>query len=595
VQIVHCAATVTAYAEVRYSCSEDIPSRNQPPRSTKGVLGAYSGKQKEWVFFMRGVLVEQGAYSAVDEAEAILFAENMPPLMTPDGQPVAVEAESLPQFPESAHRFQQLLGSVALKGSVEPPAAPTEKYNLLEAIHTANTGSKEAEAMLDINIGTAVTEACFKYDHVTKIAMQLNENGELVQFGQTMSEFQFNAIAYRQNRHEKLQAVTRMEALNGHCIEDLARDGRLKDYHYIVSSLVPQDVPEKDLKQEGYFLNTLTFVTQATTENADGAIETQSGFSKGTAASEKASFATRVDRRFDIEAVSRVRQRLGLAPVATTEDALRGILVHKSVLPNGVVDFMRMIDEETAEIAGVPLKSADYYDKLIPKSLEREQSLAGTKQLVKEALLASAPQLRTPMEAVQRIWDLTKEFTVIAAVDNHHIDASIFGQETAHQINETRHFLSIGDAVSAQLALRHAVEVAVISGCGGGAGASGKGFKKGITSKIKNRSESSDEDGEDEVNDTENEDWTWTRGQCRVDACPTRPGKTMVGPCAVCKRCQKMFDKGIDPTKFDAPRTEGLNAAPNWQDALFTKQTVKLELPQTQYKIPKQQDLTVAT
>lgn len=523
---------------------------------------------------MRGATVEQEAYSAVDEAEAILFAENMPLLMTPGEQPVAVEAESLPQFPESERRFQKLLGSVALRETVESPAAPTEKYNLLEAIHAANTGSKEAEAMLDSNIGTAVTEACFKYDHVTKIAMQLNDSGELVQFGQTMSEFQFNAIAYRQNRHEKLKAVTRTEALNGHCIEDLARDAMLKDYYYIVSSLVPQDVPEKDLKQEGYFLNTLTFVTQATTENIDGAIETQSGFSKGTLASEKASFTTRMQQRFDIEAVSRVRQRLGLAPITSTSEALQGILVHKSVLPNGVVDFMRMVDEEAAEIAGIQTKTNEYYEQLIPNSTAREQSLEGTKQAVKEALLAQAGTLQTPMEAVQRIWDLTKEFTVIAAVDNHHIDATIFGHETARQIEETRHFLSVGDAVSAQLALRQAVEVAVISGCGGGAGASGKGFKKGSTSKIKNRSESSDDDSEDDVNETENEDWTWTRGQCRVDACPTRPGKTMVGPCAVCKRCQKMFDKGIDPTKFDAPRTATVNVAPNWQDTLFAKQTV---------------------
>lgn len=45
------------------------------------------------------------------------------------------------------------------------------------------------------------------------------------------------------------------------------------------------------------------------------------------------------------------------------------------------------------------------------------------------------------------------------------------------------------------------------------------------------------------------ENWKWKKGVCQVSACPTRPGKTEVGPCSVCRTCQSMFDKGRDPTK----------------------------------------------
>lgn len=45
--------------------------------------------------------------------------------------------------------------------------------------------------------------------------------------------------------------------------------------------------------------------------------------------------------------------------------------------------------------------------------------------------------------------------------------------------------------------------------------------------------------------------WKWRRGTCRVETCATRPGKTAVGPCDVCKRCQRVFDKGGDPTKMN--------------------------------------------
>lgn len=46
-----------------------------------------------------------------------------------------------------------------------------------------------------------------------------------------------------------------------------------------------------------------------------------------------------------------------------------------------------------------------------------------------------------------------------------------------------------------------------------------------------------------------NEAWSWKNGVCRVEKCPSRPKTTMVGPCSVCKRCQKLFDDGLDPTK----------------------------------------------
>jgi hypothetical protein len=45
------------------------------------------------------------------------------------------------------------------------------------------------------------------------------------------------------------------------------------------------------------------------------------------------------------------------------------------------------------------------------------------------------------------------------------------------------------------------------------------------------------------------ENWKWKQGVCQVQACPTRPGKTEVGPCNVCRTCQAKFDEGEDPTK----------------------------------------------
>lgn len=43
------------------------------------------------------------------------------------------------------------------------------------------------------------------------------------------------------------------------------------------------------------------------------------------------------------------------------------------------------------------------------------------------------------------------------------------------------------------------------------------------------------------------EDWVWTTGKCVVANCPTKPGKTTVGPCSVCVGCQSIYDAGKDP------------------------------------------------
>lgn len=65
--------------------------------------------------------------------------------------------------------------------------------------------------------------------------------------------------------------------------------------------------------------------------------------------------------------------------------------------------------------------------------------------------------------------------------------------------------------------------------------------------------------------DDEQTSWAWKPGVCRVESCYTRPGQTQVGPCAVCRGCQKLFDMGIDPTKRPAPRPRKGNS----QESLY--------------------------
>lgn len=54
---------------------------------------------------------------------------------------------------------------------------------------------------------------------------------------------------------------------------------------------------------------------------------------------------------------------------------------------------------------------------------------------------------------------------------------------------------------------------------------------------------------QEETGEARKENWAWKKGVCVVKSCRTRPGKTEVGPCNVCRSCQHKYDKGEDPSK----------------------------------------------
>ncbi len=81
---------------------------------------------------------------------------------------------------------------------------------------------------------------------------------------------------------------------------------------------------------------------------------------------------------------------------------------------------------------------------------------------------------------------------------------------------------------------------------GGCAGGSQSKFKDNSPDELPSESSESElpatEDSEDQTS------WAWKKGVCRVNNCLS-PKPTDVGPCRVCRSCQRDFDEGIDPTK----------------------------------------------
>lgn len=385
-------------------------------------------------------------------------------------------AEQAATEESSKQRFYNFLGRVSVKQALEhtfvkPEAAgPT----LASAIIEARNGDKEAENLVDINVSTATTEAFFKAGHLTRIEKELSDDGEVIQFGVTTENLQYNSVVFRPNRHAALKQFTLAEVQNGLREQELAKQGILKDYWFIVPSCVPENLPEEllDDRGDGYFTSSMTFAAQGTTQVETSKLITETVFDKGTNAAHDDTYQRRQSERFDIAAIGKVYQRFGLDVPKSALDLLKNpLLISKLEMPNGMVDFWRFIDESKDELKGViPVRTEQQYIDKISQSVEREDSLVDVKQEVKRRLLAYGDSFKNDMQAIDTLWELVRKYGVKESVVNNHIDPIVFGGQAADLIKQARQSATIGDMESVLYLQKAAEQVAKISGCGGGAG-----------------------------------------------------------------------------------------------------------------------------
>jgi hypothetical protein len=509
----------------------------------------------------------------LEDSSAVVAAERPPLYAVPDLPPEAYEDDEAAESELARHidgrdqvfiaqeteqdelvsrRFERwyasAVGKTALRGAevcAEPDSGST---NLSEQMREAAAGNKEALRLVTINVATAVSEVCFKDRHISQVYTELDECGELKQFGQSMRSVQYNSLQ-REGRNAILMGLTRQEALNSFRLESLAQSGLLKDYYFIEPSVIPDGLPERELdhRGEGFFTGSLTYIARATTMQEDGQVAIQSGFMAGVrpetdamvpADMPEARFERRMQERHDMKALGRIYEAFGKEAPETAEQFLgTPLLIPKEMMPNGVADFMRLCDLATDDVLGRrgEERPVDEYISMFDQSKAREASLQTVIDDVVEDFLAYADTAKTedPMESVQLMWQLIKQHTVDAAFENKHIDPRVFGAEAAEKIHQIRRLADQGEYELLAALKSDAHEKAVVTGCGGGA-SSQEGKEAGAgASGSETRS-----------------DWKLKTGVCRIPQCPTRPGETTLGPCGICMTsCQKAFDAGKNPMK----------------------------------------------
>lgn len=391
----------------------------------------------------------------------------------------------------------------------QPATKPTESlYDALKLIEQRH--DPEALEMVRMNVLTDRVERQIKAGHIgQKIALHEDENGRIQQFGQSIESVQANSL--RQASPNMLPRV-KAEARNAFRIQHAKDEGLLHDYYFAVVSLAADDMSPKELSEAGFFTKTMSLTVQFNSvENGKMVIE------PAFIAGKTSETASRSDKTTIVEVGKRLNVDLANKNAAELIDT--PIFIHKSLMPNGVADFVKLYDECAGgtffgQDTKKPKATTDDYIRHRQHCAELEQAMTPKVQEVTQKLIAMTPEIQSPSEACEQLARLNGEVLVRESIHDRSIDPAIFGADAAWRIELGRHHFEQGNIEQSKIATNEAVKKERSSSCPGGSG------------KREAQANSSDDKKDKDEKAEKLDDCEFVSKQCPV--CGDKPAKTKV-------------------------------------------------------------------
>jgi hypothetical protein len=271
----------------------------------------------------------------------------------------------------------------------------------------------------------------------------------------------------------------------------------------------------EELTDAGFFADTMSVAVQATTASHEG-LTTESGFVAGV--------KTPGGNQHDKQTVDKVAANLGAdySNKSATEIIDTPMLIHKSLMPNGVIDLVKLYDEAAGGTFFGESKPIQDYSRYLEFCKQREESYLPKIQLAMGELLAEAPNIKTPTSATRKLHKVSEKNMLAQAVYDKNINPLVFGREAAFYIERARLHSDHGNTELADVAIKKAQPLARSSSCP-------SGVKSGETA--------ASEVGVNKKSETE----TWHGGKkhynAKCNCC--KKVKSQVGACHICEDCVK--------------------------------------------------------
>lgn len=361
---------------------------------------------------------------------------------------------------ESRVRTTGFIGSVVTNSEVVLSLTDQRPYSLHDAITEASNGKTEAISMVRRNVATDIVERTIKSGHITKVPLEIGKDGCFLQSGQSIADIQRNSLLHA-SENPKIRSRTEAEIRNMFRIDKTRAQGLLEDYAFVVFSRAPDDMSEEEASKVGFFSDTMSCAIQLTTvENGNPSVE--SAFVAGKRSWENA--------RHDKATIGKVGDELGVDfhGKDATELLDYPVLIHKSLIPNGVIDIVNIYDRCAGGTFFGESKPKQDYLEYLQTCRQREADLQPQIQKITSQLISEAPTIKSPKEASRRLAKLSEGEMLERSIADKSINPRVFGEAAAWRIEQARYYLDNGQTNMLSDIIYQAKTVAVSSSCPGG-------------------------------------------------------------------------------------------------------------------------------
>lgn len=423
---------------------------------------------------------------------------------------------------------------------------------LMDAVIAAQTGDHEARKVVEGNACSQALECLFKWGIVLEVPLEVDEKGRLKQHGQLLRDVYKNALLYA-SATSAIRERTCAEIGNGFLMEYLVARGRIDGSasgqgpmgrkeesghkeNFVVISRPPEDMSEEEMKRAGFFTDTMSCAIQVI-RMKQGKLVQESAF--------VAELFSPNGTRHGRQTIEKMLAKLGVnaAGMTVTELLGRPLLVDESVMPNGVVDLVKLYDEAAGgTFFGRTVQRQDYASYLEVMQ-QRFAELDAMVQQIVALVIARANEVHDPVDAINLLHDVAQDCMVELALQDDRIDTHVF-REGAQYIEAGRRHLAQGNMMEFQKARQAALATSSTSSCPMAVHELGASSDKGIDpTQIDGQVSAAEGVGKIGYD------------ACRTPNCPSAGRKTVVGECRVCLLyCQPLWNRGIDPGTVYRPR-----------------------------------------
>ncbi len=371
------------------------------------------------------------------------------------------------------------IGAVATGAwNVEAHTADTEEAlqtqpieSLHDGIHLAAEGDVAAYKMIEMNAITDFVERIIKSGNINKINMMADAAGAIQQHGQTLESVQANSLRYA-SKGRQMRARVEAETRNAFRLSHYYNQGTLNEYNLVTFSRVPDDMSDSDMRKAGFFLDTMSCSIQVTSA-AGNQLATELGFVAGV--------GQRGAARHDGTAITDLVSQFGLnvAGMSATELLDSPLLIHKSLMPDGVLDLVRRYDAAAGgTFFGENKPPQDYY-AYRDMCAAREASFKPTIDKIVAELIAEAPTITSRTMATERLNKISGKQAIHLAAENMSINPDVFGTESSARIEIARWHLEKGNRELAAREILEAVKTDRSNSCPSGSSDSKDGPESG--------------------------------------------------------------------------------------------------------------------